>query len=100
MSRKPRVVIMPAVAPRCCSAAFVATVVPWKMWSTSARPTPAALQISVTPRMNARDGSSGVLATLCVRVRLAVVSVNTMSVNVPPTSTPISRIALACVPGK
>ena len=62
------------------------------MWSIAASPTPAVMQISDTPCMKARDGSSGVLATLCVKVRLASVSVNTMSVNVPPTSTPISSM--------
>ena len=72
MSRKPRVVIMPARAPRYCSAALVATVVPWKMWSIAARPTPASVQISFTPRMNARDGSPGVLATLCVKVPVGI----------------------------
>jgi hypothetical protein len=54
----------------------------------------AVRQTSPTPRMNARDGSSGVLATLCVSVRFASVSVNTTSVNVPPTSTPIKRMGV------
>ena len=52
----------------CSSTAFVAIVVPWKTWSSAAIGTPAVRQISPTPRMNARDGSSGVLATLCVSV--------------------------------
>jgi hypothetical protein len=63
------------------------------MWSIDASWAPAVRQISATPRMKARDGSSGVLATLWINVRLDSVSVNTMSVNVPPTSTPIRRMA-------
>ena len=42
----PSVVIIPTSAPLCVSAMFVATVVPWRRLSTSARPTPAFAQSS------------------------------------------------------
>jgi hypothetical protein len=65
MSRKPRVVIIPATAPSCCSTAFVATVVPWKTPVTSAGASPASAQSSVSPVTIARSGSAGVDGTLC-----------------------------------
>src|SRR5580700_7939548 len=51
-------------------------------------------QISTTPRITARDGSSGVVATLWIAIRPVVMSHKTMSVKVPPTSTPIIFIGL------
>src|SRR6516225_6836932 len=52
--------------------------------------TPLAKQISVTPSIIARDGSSGDVDTLWIATSPVVMSQYTMSVNVPPTSTPIT----------
>src|SRR3974390_2119035 len=52
--------------------------------------TPLAAQISVMPSMIARDGSSGDVDTLWIATSPALMSQYTMSVNVPPTSTPIT----------
>ena len=44
MCRNPRVTIRPTSAPRRSSTAFVATVVPWRMASSSGRPTSARVR--------------------------------------------------------
>ncbi len=88
MSRIPSVVITPTMAPRDSSIVFVAVVVPWRSSSTSRR----AARRS-TPSTTARDGSSGVVGSFATSTAPVSVSARTTSVNVPPTSTPIMRMA-------
>jgi len=68
-------------------------VVPCSTWSIAARGRPERSHNSPIPATTPRDGSSGVVGTLWIRVCPVAVSVKTISVKVPPTSTPMSRIA-------
>src|SRR5215469_14973940 len=52
--------------------------------------TPLAAQISAMPSIIARDGSSGDVDILWIATSPVLMSQYTMSVNVPPTSTPIT----------
>src|SRR5271155_286544 len=81
---------MPHSAPSCSSTALVAIVVPWNRWSIVPASSSACRHSSRTPWITPRDGSSEVVGTLWISVRPAAVSHSTRSVNVPPTSTPIS----------
>ena len=94
MSRKPSVVTMPVRAPLCSSTALVAMVVPWNTCSIASGGTPFRAQSSRMPAITPSDGSWGVVGTLWIATLPAAVSQSTRSVNVPPMSTPISRIVL------
>jgi len=68
--------------------ALVATVVPWKTSPTELRSMPAAAHAWSMPRRTPTDWSSGVEDVLARKVAPESSSINRMSVNVPPTSTP------------
>src|SRR5262249_29363187 len=85
--------IMPVTAPSYSSTALVPIVVPCNTWSIVVRGNLVRSHNSAMPATTPRDGSSGVVGTLWITVCPVSVSAKTMSVNVPPTSTPISRIA-------
>ena len=86
-SRKPRVVMSPVTAPIFWRMVLDATVVPWTISVTSCGSTPAARSSAARPVTTARPGSSGVDETLLTR-RVPSGSRRTMSVKVPPMSTP------------
>ena len=91
MSRKPRVVIMPTSAPARSITMLVATVVPWNTASIAPGSTPASPQTLRMPCTTPSDWSCGVLETLVTTTCRSAPSPDrssTMSVNVPPTSTP------------
>ena len=52
--------IIPTLAPLCSITMFVATVVPWKTWSSCAGSMPAIAQSSLMPWTVPIDGSAGV----------------------------------------
>jgi hypothetical protein len=88
---KPTVVMRPTRAPFDSSTAFVATVVPWRMFLISETSIPASSQIRRTPLRTPSDGSAGVDGVL-TRYRPPPSPLPSptrkRSVNVPPTSTP------------
>jgi hypothetical protein len=87
MSRKPSVVSSPTVAPDRWRIVLVATVVPWKTRSTSVSESERFSHASAIPSTVAIEGSAGVLGTLWTEMPASPTM--KMSVNVPPTSTPI-----------
>src|SRR5262245_19966784 len=87
-SSKPSVVSTAATAPFCSSTALVAMVVPWMKRSTSAGVAPARASTVVVATAMPSSRSLGVLGTLASASRPCASSA-TMSVNVPPMSTPI-----------
>nr|WP_241994933.1 hypothetical protein [Kribbella sp. VKM Ac-2568] len=66
----------------------MATVVPWNTSPISDIGTPAAVHARSMPRSTPIDWSSGVDEVLARYVCPVSSSINRMSVNVPPTSTP------------
>ena len=88
---KPCVVISPTRAPFDSSTAFVATVVPWRMFLMSPTSIPASAQMRWTPVSTPSEGSAGVDGVF-TRNRPPPSpfpsSTRKRSVNVPPTSTP------------
>src|SRR3712207_1061395 len=84
-SSKPSVVTNAARAPRRSSSALVPTVVPCTTSKSRTR-TPDSRATRLSPSTIAREGSSGVEATLKTRARAP--ATYTKSVNVPPVSTP------------
>ena len=64
MSRYPSVVIIPTFAPVCSITMFVAIVVPWNTWSSSAGLSPASAVSSRIPATVPWDGSAGVVGSL------------------------------------
>ena len=98
MSRNPRVVIMPTSAPERSITMLVATVVPWKTASMAPGSTPASAHTLRMPSTTPSDWSCGVLGTfatddLALGARRRS---STMSVNVPPTSTPTRIMPCTC----
>src|SRR6516164_2796483 len=83
---------MPVTAPSCSSTALVPIVVPCSTWSIAGRGRSKRPHSSPIPATTPRDGSSRVVGVLWIRVRPDSVSAKTMSVKVPPTSTPIRYI--------
>src|SRR6516225_8056195 len=83
---------MPVTAPSCSSTALVPIVVPCNTWSIAGRGRSKRPHSSPIPATTPRDGSSRVVGVLWIRVRPDSVSAKTMSVKVPPTSTPIRYI--------
>ena len=93
---KPLVVIRPTRAPFDSSTAFVATVVPWRMFWSSPTPMPASSQIRRTPVSTPSEGSWGVDGVLTRNCAPPLPSdTRKRSVKVPPTSTP-SLYAIPC----
>src|SRR5271169_6398409 len=92
ISRYPAVVIMPVTAPSCSNTALVPIVVPCNTWSIAGRGRSKRSHSSPIPATTPRDGSSRVVGVLWIKVRPDSVSAKTMSVKVPPTSTPIRYI--------
>src|SRR5271169_1111125 len=92
ISRYPAVVIIPVTAPSCSNTALVPIVVPCSTWSIAWRGRSKRAHSSPIPTTTPRDGSSFVVGVLWIRVRPDSVSANTISVKVPPTSTPIRNI--------
>src|SRR5580704_1007480 len=83
---------MPVTAPLYSSTALVPIVVPCSTWSIARRGRSKRAHRALIPATTPRDGSSFVVGVLWIKVRLDSVSANTMSVKVPPTSTPIRYI--------
>src|ERR687892_161629 len=92
-SSKPSVVRIAVTAPFCSRMALVATVVPWMKRSTSADRAPASASTWVTAAPMPSRRSFGVLGTFVSASRPAR-SRATMSVKVPPMSTPICTVDL------
>src|SRR5262245_39157020 len=92
-SSNPRVVRIAVAAPFCSRIAFVATVVPWMKRSTSAGRAPARARTLRTAVAMPSSRSLGVVGTF-VRARRPSRPSATMSVNVPPISTPICTVLL------
>src|SRR5271155_3774686 len=91
---------MPVTAPSCSNTALVPIVVPCNTWSIAWRGRSKCAHSSLIPATTPRDGSSLVVGVLWINVRPDSVSANTMSVNVPPTSTPIRYIGAShCLAG-
>src|SRR6185295_9454977 len=86
-SRKPRVVRSPVAAPFFCSTAFEPTVVPCTISLTDAGAMPVPRSRAASPDTTARAGSSGVEDVLLTR-SVPSGRVRTISVKVPPMSTP------------
>src|SRR5881397_2902779 len=89
VSRKPRVVRSPSVAPWRSMMALVTSVVPCTSWPRSEKRRPAARSSSSSPSSAPADGSLGVVRHLWIRIRPVSVSCSTKSVKVPPMSKPI-----------
>src|ERR1700754_3997439 len=87
-SRKPSVVIIPALAPLYSRIALVATVVPWMRRPRSFGSTPAWRQSSPIPSTIVALVSPP-LESFRTEVSPASLSKRTKSVKVPPTSIPI-----------
>src|SRR5258705_2585658 len=83
---------MPVTAPLYSSTALVPIVVPCSTWSIAWRGRSKRSHNSLIRATTPRDGSSLVVGVLWIKVRPESVSANTMSVKVPPTSTPIRYI--------
>ena len=79
---------MAVVAPFCSRMALVATVVPWMKRSTSPGAAPASASTRAVAAAMPSSKSLGVLGTL-VSASRPLLSRATMSVKVPPMSTPI-----------
>src|SRR2546428_3633311 len=92
-SSKPSVVRMAVTAPCCSRMALVAMVVPWMKRSTSPALPPARASTLVTAAPMPSSRSFGVLGTF-VSARRPARSRATMSVKVPPMSTPICSAVL------
>src|SRR5262249_42114811 len=75
----------------CSSTALVATVVPWMKRATAAGSAPANVRTRLTASATPTSRSLGVVGTL-VAVRRPSAPSATMSVKVPPMSTPICMI--------
>ena len=106
VSSNPLVVMKPTLTPLRVISAFVATVLPclksevWPRSSFLSMPTvfAASVSASITPR----EKSSGVVVAFAVQT-LPASLMTTMSVNVPPVSTPTmysSRAAIDCLSRK
>src|SRR6266851_1954780 len=80
---------MPVTAPSYSNTALVPIVVPCSTWSIASRGRSKRAHSSLMPVTTPRDGSSLVVGVLWIKVRPESVSANTISVKVPPTSTPI-----------
>ena len=65
---------MPVTAPSCSRIALVAMVVPWNTVSMVSRGIEYLSQSAISPCTTPREGSSGVVETLCTAVRPASVS--------------------------
>src|SRR5712671_404955 len=83
---------MPVTAPSYSNTALVPIVVPCSTWSIVSRGRSKCAHSSPMPATTPRDGSSLVVGVLWIKVRPESVSANTISVKVPPTSTPIRYI--------
>ena len=94
-SSKPSVVRTAVTAPFCSRMAFVAMVVPWMKRSTSPARPPVSASTLVTAAPMPSSRSLGVLGTFVSDSRPARSSA-TMSVKVPPMSTPICTALMAC----
>src|SRR2546428_9144624 len=92
-SSKPSVVRTAVTAPFCSRIALVAMVVPWMKRSTSPGWPPASARTLVTAAPMPSSRSFGVLGTFVSESRPAR-SRATMSVKVPPMSTPICTVVL------
>src|SRR5215212_975008 len=87
-SLKPSVVSSAILAPLRSIRAFVTSVVPWTIVPTCRASTPSRPSNSASPLSTPSDGSSGAVRTLPTARLPVSSSIRTISVNIPPMSTP------------